>query len=47
MLTGDIGKYGYTLTVFSSEELPEEPDEFVDEEEALLDSYTPKFAYGR
>ena len=42
-----LGKYGYTLTVFSSEELPEEPDEFVDEEEALIDSYTPKFAHGR
>lgn len=42
-----LGKYGYTLTVFSSEELPEEPDEFEDEEANLLDSYTAKFAYGR
>lgn len=42
-----LGKYGYTLTVFSSEELSEEPDEFEDEEAALIDSYSPKFAYGR
>lgn len=42
-----LGKYGYTLTVFSSDELSEEPDEFEDEEAALIDSYSPKFAYGR
>lgn len=42
-----LGSYGYTLTVFSSEELPEEPDEFEDEEANLIDSYTAKFAYGR
>ena len=42
-----LGKYGYTLTVFSSEELPEEPEEFEDEETNLIESYSAKFAYGR
>lgn len=42
-----LGKYGYTLTVLSSEDLPEQPDEFEDEEAELIDSYQPKFAYGR
>ncbi|HEX8443505.1 MAG TPA: ImmA/IrrE family metallo-endopeptidase [Allosphingosinicella sp.] len=42
-----LGSYGYTLTVFSSEELPDEPDEAEDENEALRESYTPRFAYGR
>lgn len=42
-----LGRYGFTLTVFSSEELPEEPDEEEDEEAALVDSYTPRFARGR
>lgn len=42
-----LGTYGYTLSVFSSEELPDEPDEYEDEEESLIDSYKPKFAYGR
>lgn len=42
-----LGTYGYTLTVFSSEELPDEPDEEDDEEQALQESYTPRFAYGR
>lgn len=42
-----LGKYGYTLTVFSSEELPNEPEEFEDEESNLIDSYSVKFAYGR
>jgi hypothetical protein len=42
-----LGSYGFTLTVFSSEELPEEPDEEEDEDEALRESYTARFAYGR
>lgn len=42
-----LGRYGLTLTVFSSEELPDEPDEEEDEEQVLQESYTPRFAYGR
>lgn len=42
-----LGSYGFTLTVFSSEELPAEPDEAEDEESALIESYKPRFAYGR
>lgn len=43
-----LGSYGYTLTVLSSEELAEDPeDEDRDEEEKLLESWTPKFARGR
>lgn len=42
-----LGKYGYTLTVLSSEKLPEDPDEFEDEDAKLIQSWTPKFAYGR
>jgi len=42
-----LGKYGFTLSVFSSEELPTEPEEEIDEEAVLIESYTPKFAYGR
>lgn len=42
-----LGSYGYTLTVLSSEELPDPPDEEEDEEAALVESYTPRFAYGR
>lgn len=42
-----LGSYGFTLTVFSSDELPDEPDEEEDEDQKLLDSYTPRFAYGR
>lgn len=41
-----LGKYGFTLTVLSSEALPEEPDE-QDSEQELIESWTPKFAYGR
>ena len=38
-----LGSYGFTLTVLSSEELAEDPDdEANDEEEKLLDSWTPK-----
>ena len=42
-----LGSYGFTLTVFSSEALPEEPYEDEDDEDALVDSWTPKFARGR
>lgn len=43
-----LGGYGFTLTVLSSEELAEDPDdEAHDEEEQLVDSWTPKFARGR
>lgn len=42
-----LGSYGHTLTVLSGEGLPDDPDEYEDEEAQLIDSYTPKFAYGR
>ena len=42
-----LGSYGFTLTVFSSEELPEDPYETEDEETDLIESYQPKFARGR
>jgi hypothetical protein len=42
-----LGSYGFTLSVFSSEELPDDPDDEDDEEAALIESYSPKFAYGR
>lgn len=42
-----LGSYGYTLTVLSSDMLPDYPDEFEDEEEKLVASWTPRFAYGR
>lgn len=42
-----LGGYGFTLTVFTSEALPDEPDEEEDEEAQLIESYTPKFARGR
>lgn len=43
-----LGAYGYTLTVLSSEELPDDPDEDEEDEEAsLIESYTPRFAKGR
>ena len=42
-----LGGYGYTLTVLSSEELPEDPAEDDDEESALEESWTPRFAYRR
>lgn len=42
-----LGKYGYTLTVLSSEELPADPDEDFDDDKAIEDSLTPRFAYGR
>lgn len=42
-----LGSYGLTLTVLSSEEITEDPYEDEDEDEKLVDSWTPKFAYGR
>lgn len=43
-----LGSYGFTLTVLSSEELAEDPDdEELTEEEALMESWTPRFARGR
>jgi hypothetical protein len=42
-----LGSYGFTLSVFSSDDLPDDPDEDRDEESALIESYTPKFARGR
>ncbi|KPF53730.1 hypothetical protein IP65_11905 [Novosphingobium sp. AAP1] len=43
-----LGSYGLTLTVLSSDELAIEPDRDEDDEEvALQDSWTPKFARGR
>lgn len=42
-----LGGYGYTLTVLSSEELPEDPSEADDEDAQLEESWTPRFAYGR
>ena len=42
-----LGSYGFTLTVLSSDDLTDDPDEVEDEEALLIESYTPKFAYGR
>jgi hypothetical protein len=42
-----LGRYGLTLTVLTSEELPLDPEEEDDEEQRLIDSWTPRFAYGR
>lgn len=42
-----LGSYGLTLTVFSSEKMPDDPYEDDDEDEKLIESWTPKFAYGR
>lgn len=43
-----LGTYGFTLTVLSSEELADDPDdEAYEEETALIESWTPKFARGR
>lgn len=42
-----LGSYDHTLTVLSGEALPDDPDEDEDEEAWLIESYTPKFAYGR
>ncbi|MBF9036830.1 ImmA/IrrE family metallo-endopeptidase [Rhodobacterales bacterium HKCCE2091] len=42
-----LGSYGLTLTVFSSEEMPDDPYEEDDEDEKLIESWTPRYAYGR
>jgi hypothetical protein len=42
-----LGSYGFTLSVFSSEDLPQDPDEEEDEEAALEERWRPRFAYGR
>jgi hypothetical protein len=42
-----LGKYGLTLTVLSSEAFTQEDDEPDDEEETLVESWTPRFAYRR
>lgn len=42
-----LGKYGYTLTVLTSESLPENPLDDEDEDSELERSWTPRFAYGR
>lgn len=43
-----LGSFGHTLTVFSSDALAEDPDDDgADEEARLIESYTPRFAYGR
>jgi hypothetical protein len=42
-----LGKYGYTLTVLTSEALPEDPLDEADEDAELERSWTPRFAYGR
>jgi len=42
-----LESYGLTLTVLSSEEIIEDPYEDENEDEKLVDSWTPKFAYGR
>jgi Zn-dependent peptidase ImmA (M78 family) len=42
-----LGSFGHTLTVFSSDELPDDGGEVEDEEGELIESYTPRFAYGR
>lgn len=42
-----LGNYGFTLSIFSSEEMPDDFDGDDEDETALIESYTPKFAYGR
>lgn len=43
-----LGRYGYTLTVLSSDELARDPEDEAGQEEAeLLDSWAIKFARGR
>jgi len=42
-----LGSFEHTLTVLSSDALAEDPDEEDDEEAQLIESYTPRFAYGR
>lgn len=42
-----LGRYGFTLTILSSEALAEPDDEDEDYEDAMNDRWTPRFAYGR
>ena len=42
-----LGRYGYTLTVLSSEALPDDPEQNEDEDAELEKSWTPRFAYRR
>ena len=42
-----LGQYGFTLTILSSEEMPEEDDYEEDDTYDLEESWTPRFAYGR
>ena len=43
-----LGRYGFTLTVLSSEALAEtDGDENDEDEEAVVERWTPRFAYGR
>lgn len=43
-----LGRYGFTLTVLSSEALADPDDEDDNEDEkAIVDRWTPRFAYGR
>jgi len=42
-----LGRYGYTLTVLTSEALPEDPFDEEDEDAELEKSWTPRFAYRR
>lgn len=42
-----LGGYDLTLTILSSEALPEDPYEEEDEDEKLREQWTPKFAHGR
>jgi hypothetical protein len=42
-----LGRYGFTLTVLSSDDLAELDDEDDDDEEATVERWTPRFAYGR
>lgn len=42
-----LGSYSFTLSVFSSDNLPDDPVDDEDEETALIECYTPRFARGR
>lgn len=42
-----LGRYGFTLTILSSEALAEPDDDSEEDEEVVVDRWTPRFAYGR
>lgn len=42
-----LGNYGFTLAIHSNEEMPDDFDGDDEDETAVIESYTPKFAYGR